>query len=1041
MLTAKFTADFSSFLTAVKKAEAEIKNFGTGADRVKVQLDRMVNNFSGRKIVQDATLMAEAIDRVGGPARLTAAELERVGAKAAEAAAKMKALGLEVPPRIQDLADRTKNLGVQTETSGGQLKSFISQWVLGIATLATATAAVRTLAQFVTGSVKAYGEAEAAQVKLAAALRASGVVAPAVQDSFNQLANEFQRTTAFSDDLITEMQALLVQVGGVLPTQMKGALTAATNLAAGLGIDLRAATLLVGKAFAGETGTLQKYGVQVDETALKTKGATAVLEAINAQFGGQAQAEVETYAGRLKQLANTWNDLEEAVGKSIVQDPLIKAALRATTEALKAQGGELPTVTIGWLNFWAQFDRSRITSGALALMQSYVESLNELADVLARVSRIPNPFEKLTAPNALPLLNDGLEESDRLWKIDEENKKRAKASAERAATATARLETQFRQFRNEIGVRQQEAWLASQKAMTSFDRVATTTLIPSLQNIAKEMPLEELINFDRVTTLKLIPSIQTMSKELKDVPPVLMTFGKAFEDVLGNLSGIFQRAFEGGGGIGGALKAIAVQLGADFAKMFTQQIQKALNSGASVFNAISVKSAGAAAALGGLGVAMSGASAKSAAASAAMAGVGVALNTVAVAAASTGTVTTAAVGGALAFGAATAGIGLAAVGAYYGLKKAFFDTEKKINPLRQAFIDASGGIDILAERARKAGVDLKALLDAKNTKQYEAAINNLNGALERHQERLNAVRTLIEHLPPAFNDFAAAGAKSVQSLRDMGTIALASIGTMIESGHSMADALLAHHDGLMALRESYTALGLSVDDAAIKAILLQDSIVSNNPQLLKAVGGLNTLMSTLGQLGLLNVETFGAMQRSGLEMYTKLQGEVSKLGGATADALGPMQEFLHDAEERAKDLGIPLDENLQLLIDQSKELGIWKDKGKSATDRMVEGIEKMVDRMDKFLASLLKIPDSLPDPFRNWDSPEQPEGGSQQSGGMGVAPEFGSGMAGLRFGSNRVSGADMVIQTNLIADGRQLAAVTSRVQHDEFKLRNRLQAA
>ena len=103
-LTATFQSDFSSFFTAVETAQVKLRSFESGASKVEGSLNRMVDSFSGRKIISEATLMAEAIERAGGTSSLTARELQNAGAKAAEAAEKMKALGMQVSPQIDALA-------------------------------------------------------------------------------------------------------------------------------------------------------------------------------------------------------------------------------------------------------------------------------------------------------------------------------------------------------------------------------------------------------------------------------------------------------------------------------------------------------------------------------------------------------------------------------------------------------------------------------------------------------------------------------------------------------------------------------------------------------------------------------------------------------------------------------------------------------------------------------------------------------------------------------------------------------------------------
>src|SRR6185436_31019 len=112
-IQAKFAADFSDFQTAVAKAEVALKGFEQGAGKVETSLNRMANGLSGTKLVQDATLMAEAVERIGGVSKLTEQELARVSAQAKEAVAKLTALGQEVPQGIQKIADATKGAADQ----------------------------------------------------------------------------------------------------------------------------------------------------------------------------------------------------------------------------------------------------------------------------------------------------------------------------------------------------------------------------------------------------------------------------------------------------------------------------------------------------------------------------------------------------------------------------------------------------------------------------------------------------------------------------------------------------------------------------------------------------------------------------------------------------------------------------------------------------------------------------------------------------------------------------------------------------------------
>lgn len=110
-ISGTFTADFSSFQTAVQNAEVRLKAFEGSSNKVETALSRMTNAFTGQRVVTEATLMSEAIDRIGGMSRLTESELARVSATAKEAAAKLTAMGQDVPPGIQKLASSVNDAG------------------------------------------------------------------------------------------------------------------------------------------------------------------------------------------------------------------------------------------------------------------------------------------------------------------------------------------------------------------------------------------------------------------------------------------------------------------------------------------------------------------------------------------------------------------------------------------------------------------------------------------------------------------------------------------------------------------------------------------------------------------------------------------------------------------------------------------------------------------------------------------------------------------------------------------------------------------
>lgn len=168
-ISGKFLADFESFYSACQKAEVSLQSFETGGAKVEKSLNRLSNAFTGQRTIQDATLMTEAIARVGGATTLTAAEQARVNRLVSEAIEKYKALGQQAPPAILALAEATRRIEppvTAADKAMGLLKSSFGQFTAANLATTAITAVVSELQ----------------------ALVALGAKLPGLQNSFGSLA-------------------------------------------------------------------------------------------------------------------------------------------------------------------------------------------------------------------------------------------------------------------------------------------------------------------------------------------------------------------------------------------------------------------------------------------------------------------------------------------------------------------------------------------------------------------------------------------------------------------------------------------------------------------------------------------------------------------------------------------------------------------------------------------------------------------------------------------------------------------------------------
>lgn len=162
---------------------------------------------------------------------------------------------------------------------------------------------------------KAIDEAQDAQREHAALSTAIGnagdsfeAMAPRVDAALEPLT----RMTAHADGDLRMALARLISVSGDSGASIEN-IGLVADLASARQMDLGAAADLVGKAMVGQTSSLSRYGIIVEE------GADAV-EVMRERFAGFAAAEGKTFTGLLARLREGWNNVAEATGTAILSN-------------------------------------------------------------------------------------------------------------------------------------------------------------------------------------------------------------------------------------------------------------------------------------------------------------------------------------------------------------------------------------------------------------------------------------------------------------------------------------------------------------------------------------------------------------------------------------------------------------------------------------------------------------------------------------------------------------------------------------------------
>ena len=206
--------------------------------------------------------------------------------------------------------------------------SLASQAIMG--GLRMLTNAVRGLGKtFISDGIKAAQEYEASLNLLNQALKSTGEFSLSASKDMEDFAAEMQRTTAFADNAILSNAALIQSIGGLTKDGLKEATKAAADMSVALGVDLRTAANLVGRAATGEIGTLSRYGLVVERGANAAETFSNVLDVLNTKFGGSAEAELNTFQGQVKKLKNEFDDLVKVIGFAIIRNESVVKGFQA----------------------------------------------------------------------------------------------------------------------------------------------------------------------------------------------------------------------------------------------------------------------------------------------------------------------------------------------------------------------------------------------------------------------------------------------------------------------------------------------------------------------------------------------------------------------------------------------------------------------------------------------------------------------------------------------------------------------------------------
>jgi hypothetical protein len=234
-------------------------------------------------------------------------------------AGQSRTLKLSILADVDQLKKSLNSANADVENSSSKLGEFSKK--AGLAFAAAAAAAGAYAVKLAVDGVKAAIEDEAAQIRLATALKnATGATDEMIASVEKQILKTSLATGVADDKLRPALQRLSLSTNDVTKAQDLLNLALDISQATGKGLDSVANAL--GKAYDGNTAALGKLGVGLSAAELKAMSFTDVQTKLSDLFGGAAAANSETFAGRLEILKVTFDEAKESIGARLL--PIIQ---------------------------------------------------------------------------------------------------------------------------------------------------------------------------------------------------------------------------------------------------------------------------------------------------------------------------------------------------------------------------------------------------------------------------------------------------------------------------------------------------------------------------------------------------------------------------------------------------------------------------------------------------------------------------------------------------------------------------------------------
>jgi hypothetical protein len=226
-----------------------------------------------------------------------------------------RTLSLKILADIDDLKNKLNQADNAVETNSEKISAFGKKAAAAFAVAAAAAVAYGT--KLAVDGVRAAIEDEAAQLRLASALRtATGATEGQIKATEDFILQTSLATGVADDQLRPAMQRLAVSTKDTGEAQRL--LGLALDISKGKGIELETVANALGRAQDGNTTALGRLGLGLSKAELSTLSFTEVQAKLSELYGGAAAANAETFQGKIDRLKVGFDEAKESLGTALL---------------------------------------------------------------------------------------------------------------------------------------------------------------------------------------------------------------------------------------------------------------------------------------------------------------------------------------------------------------------------------------------------------------------------------------------------------------------------------------------------------------------------------------------------------------------------------------------------------------------------------------------------------------------------------------------------------------------------------------------------